>query len=192
MSDATVTDQEAPTGADKVAGVVRDWLRERPDLPSLAAMGIFGRLSRIAARQRAIFNARHEAAGLSLGSFDVLANLRRSGPDSQKTASELAESSMLSSGGISLRLDRMEADELVERRRDAVDRRLVRVTLSPRGRELIDAVYGQHVRAQSALLADLDDDELAELDRLLRKVETSIERHAAEARDLPVRAPSAD
>jgi DNA-binding MarR family transcriptional regulator len=46
-----------------------------------------------------LFNARHATAGLSLGSFDVLANLRRSGDDSQKTPKELAASSMLSSGG---------------------------------------------------------------------------------------------
>ena len=182
---------EVTSATDKVAEVVRDWQRERPDLPSLTAMGIFGRLSRIAARQRTIFNSRHEAAGLSLGSFDVLANLRRSGPNARKTATELAESSMLSSGGISLRLDKMYADRLIERSRDAEDRRVVHVSLSARGRELIDAVHGQHVLAQSTLLADLDEEELILVDRLLRKIEDSIEQHTDEARELPVRAPSA-
>ncbi|NIB31567.1 hypothetical protein HBB16_07195 [Pseudonocardia sp. MCCB 268] len=84
----------------------------------------------------------------------------------------------------------MEADEA---RRTPPRRRGPPPRAGPRcprqGRELIDAVYGQHVRAQSALLADLDDDELAELDRLLRKGRGSIDRHAA-GRDLPVRAPS--
>lgn len=176
------------TGADKVDAVVKDWQRERPDLGGLPAMAIFGRLTRIGHLQRAIFNARHEAAGLSLAFFDVLANLRRSGPEYAKTASELAESSMLSSGGISLRLDRMEKEGLVVRRRDATDRRLVHVSLSQRGRELIDAVYEQHTAAQDLLLSDLTTEERCELDRLLRKAEASIERHADAATELPTRA----
>ena len=189
--DVSETPAQAADRPDKVDEVVRDWERERPDLPPLSAMGVFGRLSRIVTRQRAIFNARHEAAGLSLGSFDVLANLRRSGASARKTATELAESSMLTSGGISLRLDRMQADGLIERNRDVQDRRVVHVSLSERGRSLIDAVYGQHVLAQSTLLADLDEEELGLLDRLLRKIEESIDRHADTARELPVHAPEA-
>lgn len=189
--DVSETPAQAADRPDKVDEVVRDWERERPDLPPLSAMGVFGRLSRIVTRQRAIFNARHEAAGLSLGSFDVLANLRRSGTSARKTATELAESSMLTSGGISLRLDRMQADGLIERNRDAQDRRVVHVSLSERGRDLIDAVYGQHVLAQTTLLADLDEDELGLLDRLLRKIEESIDRHADTVRELPVHAPEA-
>ncbi len=188
VSGARDTGAEATDRVDKVDEVVRDWERERPDLPPLSAMGVFGRLSRIVTRQRSIFNARHEAAGLSLGSFDVLANLRRSGVEARKTATELAESSMLTSGGISLRLDRMQADGLIERHRDDQDRRVVQVSLSERGRGLIDAVYGQHVLAQATLLADLDEDELALLDRLLRKLEESIDRHADDVRELPVHA----
>lgn len=171
---------------DKVAGAIQDWKRERPDLTNLRPMAIFGRLSRITGMQRSIFNARHDAAGLSLAAFDVLANLRRSGVSSQKTARELAESSMLSSGGISLRLDRMETDGLVERRRDTGDRRVVYTSLSERGRETIDALYGQHLTAQEALLAGLTPDEVSELDRLLRKLETSIEANSQAALSVPV------
>ncbi|WP_374999675.1 MarR family winged helix-turn-helix transcriptional regulator [Aeromicrobium sp. CTD01-1L150] len=170
----------------QVDRIVSDWRRERPELMSLRPMAIFGRLSRIGARQRTIFNSRHEAAGLSLGSFDVLANLRRSGPPHEKTPGDLAESSMLSSGGITLRLDRMEADGLIDRTRSEHDRRVVHASLSARGREVIDAVYGQHVAAQAALLADLTEEELEDLERLLRKVEVSIEKNADRARDLPV------
>jgi DNA-binding MarR family transcriptional regulator len=74
----------------------------------------------------------------------------------------------------------MEEQDLVERVRSAEDRRVVRVRMTERGRALIDAVHGQHVEAQSTLLSDLAADEIAELDRLLRKVERSVVRHEAE------------
>lgn len=178
-------DQHTADGhSDPVDRVVEDWSRERPEL-RLQAMAIFGRLSRISVLQRAIFNARHEAVGLTLGSFDVLANLRRSGPDHQKTAGELASSSMLSTGGITMRLDRLEMEGLIERVRSDDDRRVVYARLTERGRDLIDAVYGDHVEAQEALLSDLDADELDQLGELLSKVERSISGHEAKVRDLP-------
>lgn len=162
---------------DPVDAIIEEWCRERPELDA-STIGVFGRLTRVVAQQRTILNERHERAGLTLASFDVLANLRRSGAPHRKTAGELAASSMLTTGGITFRLDRMEEQNLIKRVRSETDRRIVYAQLTAHGKEVIDTVIGEHFRAQHDMLAGLTASETAQLAALLRKTALSIDAYA--------------
>lgn len=148
-------------------------------------MALFGRLSRIVMHQRAIFNRRHESAGLTLSDFDVLATLSRA-PENTLSAGEIADSSLLTLGAVSMRIDRLERDGKVTRTRSTEDRRIVLVRLTDAGRDLIQRIHSRHVEAQSGLLSDLTGEEVAILVPLLRKVEQSIRAHEDEVRSAPI------
>ncbi|OLT11163.1 MarR family transcriptional regulator [Actinomadura sp. CNU-125] len=165
---------------DEVDEIVDQWTRQRPDV-SAETIGVFGRITRLDIAQRAVVRTVHERHGLTPGAFDVLANLRRSGEPHRKTAGELAESSLLTSGGITFRLDRMEADGLIRRTRLPGDRRVVYAELTELGLAKIDEVFAEHVAAERRMLGLLDADELARLTSLLRKLGASIAHGAAPA-----------
>ncbi|WP_068252179.1 MarR family winged helix-turn-helix transcriptional regulator [Janibacter corallicola] len=169
---------------DSVERVVGEWRAQRPD-EDFTAMALFGRLSRIVMEQRAIFNHRHDSVGLTLSDFDVLATLSRA-PGNTLSAGEIANGSLLTLGAVSMRIDRLARDGKVTRSRSSEDRRIVLVSLTDRGRELIDGIHPCHVQALGRLLADLSAEELAALGPLLRKVEMSIQAHGAEAREYPM------
>lgn len=174
---------------DPILEATREWKSERPELGDLTAMAVFGRISRLVSRQRSIFNDRHEAAGLSLGAFDVLANLRRAGRNAEKTPGQLASTSFLglvSLGGVSLRLDKLEKDGLVVRRRSTTDRRVVLVSLTAYGWEFVESVHAKHVETQELLLSRLSPEEKSVLNELLCKAEESMMEWAGAAREIPV------
>jgi DNA-binding MarR family transcriptional regulator len=108
--------------------------------------------------------------GLQAGEFDVLATLRRSGEPCALTPTALYEATMISSGGMTSRIDRLEKAGLVERRAHPTDRRGSLVALTPQGRALIDEAVGRHVANERAILASLTPAEQGELDRLLAKL----------------------
>ncbi|MDO2934635.1 MarR family transcriptional regulator [Paeniglutamicibacter sulfureus] len=168
------TEQQASRlEGDSVDDILEDWKRERPDLDA-ETIGVFGRLPRVVAQQRAMQNENYEEFGLTLASFDVLANLRRSGAPHRKTAGELASSSMLTTGGITFRLDRMEEQGLIERVRTPSDRRVVYAQLTARGKEIIDAIIARHLETQRHMLGDMEPAEIAQLAMLLKKAGNSI------------------
>lgn len=169
MADETVLTD----GEDEVDEILDQWRAERPDLDP-TPMGVFGRLTRVRTLAEGRLTATLERFGLSLSSFDVLANLRRSGPPFQKTPSELASSSMLTSGGITFRLDRLESDGLIRRVPSDTDRRVVYAQLTPSGHELIDEVIAAHLATEAAMLEGLDGREIELLCKLLRKLTRSI------------------
>ena len=108
---------------DRADVAVEQWARERPDL-RLLPMAIFGRLSEAAERvMREHMNPLFAAVGLQSGEFDVLATLRRSGEPYMLSPTQLYEATMISSGGMTDRLDRLERAGLVERRPNPKDRR---------------------------------------------------------------------
>ncbi|MGH3517498.1 MAG: MarR family winged helix-turn-helix transcriptional regulator [Haloechinothrix sp.] len=167
---------------DAVDYVRADWARERPDLDT-SAIGVFARVSRLHARQRALLTGLYEEYDLTLAAFDVLANLRRSGPPHRKTAGELAESSLLTTGGVTFRLDRLEEQDLIKRVRAAGDRRVVYAQLTEHGREVIDAVIDRHAHAEREMLDDLSAAEMDRLARLLKRATASIEMYAQRRAD---------
>lgn len=172
--DAPATDGDP--GSDAVDQAVAQWQRERPDLDA-TPMTIFGRIARIFALQRREQARVHEPFGLTHAAFDLLANLRRSGRPHRKTASALARSSMISTGGVTFRMDGLEDAGLVRRVRDSNDRRVVAAELTEHGLEIIDEAIERHVELFQDMLAGLSKTERRQLAALLAKLEASIADH---------------
>jgi DNA-binding MarR family transcriptional regulator len=153
---------------------VAQWAEERPELET-AAMAVFGRIVRLARLAAEEMEGVYSEHGVSRPEFDVLAALRRSGPPYQLSPGALAASMMLSSGGTTARLDRLEKAGLVARAADPHDRRGVLVRLTLEGRRTVDAaVTAGHARQQE-LLGHLPSRKQAQLSELLREVLAPLE-----------------
>ncbi|WP_375484662.1 MarR family winged helix-turn-helix transcriptional regulator [uncultured Jatrophihabitans sp.] len=158
-----------PDGAqlDEVDEIVAAWHRERPDL-DVEPLQVLSRLDRLAGalgeRRAAIF-AEH---GLRRHEFDVLVALRRSGGRFQLTAGELALRTYVTSGTMTSRLDGLTARGLVMRTPDSLDGRLVRVALTPDGREIVDGAFEALLAAERELLRPLPPETLGPLSEALR------------------------
>ncbi|WP_251439260.1 MarR family transcriptional regulator [Microbacterium sp. USTB-Y] len=137
---------------DQVARIQQAWRRERPDL-DVTPIGTIGRLHRLALALTEELVAVYRAHGLSEGDFDVLAALRRTGDPFEASPSDLAASTMVTSGGMSKRLDRLEGAGLVTRRVGSGDARGRVVALTEAGRRLIDDAFADHVANEQRLLA---------------------------------------
>jgi DNA-binding MarR family transcriptional regulator len=155
--------------ADHLDGIVAQWRRERPDLDT-SALAVLGRLFRAASLADAKLAEGLSGHRLPAGWFDILAALRRSGEPFELNPTELMRTTMLSSGGMTKRLDRIAEAGLVERRLDPDDRRGVLVRLTSRGRTAIDAAVGVHVENERRILRALNARERRALDGLLRKI----------------------
>ena len=134
------------------------------DLSPVAVIGRVSRLSRLVDRRLAENFARF---GIEAWMYDVLATLRRSGEPYELTAGDLVRQTMVTTGAITNRIDRLEERGLVERDRTD-DRRKVVVRLTPRGRRLVDEVVGDHMATERAALSALGEGERAQLAGLLR------------------------
>jgi len=159
---------------DRAGKAIAQWRKERPDL-DVSPMAVLGRLSEAAAlvaRDRlAPLFARF---GLQHGEFDVLATLRRSGPPFALTPTALYEATMVTSGAMTNRLDRLEKAGLIRRVPHPTDRRGLMVQLSESGRELIDRAVEAHVENEHRVLAGLSAEERERLAGLLEKLIASL------------------
>jgi DNA-binding MarR family transcriptional regulator len=156
---------------DEVDGLVAAWRRERPDL-NLAPMEVLSRVTRLAYR---VDRHRAEAFGthgLEAYEFDVLAALRRSGEPFSLSPGQLIRETLVTSGTMTNRVDRLAARGLVEREDHPDDRRGVLVRLTDAGRAKVDAALADLLAAERTILAPVsgpDQDQLvAILRRLLR------------------------
>ena len=155
---------------DRADTAIDQWARERPDLPPLP-MALLGRLSEAAERvMRDHLNPLFASAGLQPGEFDVLATLRRSGAPYMMSPTRLYEAAMISSGGMTNRLDRLEQAGLIERRPDPNDRRGKLIALTAAGRRVIDETISRHVANEERLLSMLTLPEQDRLNALLKKL----------------------
>ena len=159
--------------AQHVDLVLAQWGEQRPDLDA-SPMGVIGRLSRLSQLFDGELRRNFARNDLDRASFDVLATLRRSNSEHSLTPAGLMHSSMVTSGAISQRLDRLEARGLVTRAPSETDGRGVRVTLTAEGLKLIDAVLPTHVDTEHQLLAGLSADEQKQLAGLLRTLLESL------------------
>ncbi|MBD2897766.1 hypothetical protein amrb99_67300 [Actinomadura sp. RB99] len=160
-------------GRDAVDLVLEQWARARPDLDA-SPMGVLGRLSRVARIAERELKALFSEFGLERGEFDVLATLRRAGADGGMTAGDLARSSMVTSGAVTNRLDRLVAKGHVTRDVDPANRRSVIVALTPAGRDLIDRAVVAHLENERRILAALDRDQWDGLAATLRTLLLSL------------------
>lgn len=164
------------SGAESIAyssSVVAQWQRELPGL-NVSGLAVFGRLHRsyllYAARLTEIF----DRYGINTASFDVLAALRRSGPPYRATAGRLARTGLITTGGVTQRLDRLESAGLITRERDPGDRRVVYAQLTADGLEVSGRAATAVFASQQQMLAGLTETERAELAVLLGAVERSM------------------
>jgi DNA-binding MarR family transcriptional regulator len=148
---------------DRIAG---QWNAVRPDV-DISPVGIVGRVSRLSRLVDRRLAANFARFGIESWMYDVLATLRRSGEPYELTAGDLVRQSMVTTGAITNRIDRLEARGLVERARTD-DRRKVIVRLTPKGRDLVDEVVGDHLATEQEILAGLSPRQQRELAHLLR------------------------
>ncbi|HET6967004.1 MAG TPA: MarR family transcriptional regulator [Ornithinibacter sp.] len=158
---------------DHVATVVEQWRAERPDL-DVSPLLVIGRIHRIGQALTPELVEVYARHGLGEGDFDVLATLRRQGRPYALTPSELVERTMVTSGAVSKRVDRLADRGLVVRRPRQADRRSVVVVLTARGRRVIDTAMAEHVANEARLLEGLTHDERAALGALLASLATSL------------------
>ena len=163
---------ETPT--DHLDSIVEQWRRERPDLDT-DALGTLGRLFRAAQLADAALAEPMRRYGLEQGWFDLLAALRRTGSPFELNPTALRRATMLSSGGMTKRLDRLEEAGLIERHPDPADRRGTLVRLTRKGRTLIDRAVETHVANEKRILEALGTGEQRQLDRLLRALLAELE-----------------
>lgn len=163
-----------PDRDDRVDRVEAGWHRERPDM-DVSSVGIVTRIWRLGRHLDQQRKERLDAFGTDRGTLDVLAMLRRTGAPYRRTVSELQQTALMTSGGMSQRLERLEAAGLISRQMHPEDRRKVEVELTPTGMALVDEVTGNIMENESKLLDILDADEQAQLRGLLKKLLTRFE-----------------
>ncbi|MEV4163525.1 MarR family winged helix-turn-helix transcriptional regulator [Nonomuraea dietziae] len=158
---------------DNVDWRMDQWRTERPDIDP-TPMGVVARIQRACRLLERELRDHFATHDLQLWEFDILGTLRRSGPPYQLTAGQLVESSMVTSGAITNRIDRLVARKLVTREVDPLNRRSVLIALTEDGRELIDRVVVHHVDLEAKLLSKLSGRDQEDLAGLLRKLLTSL------------------
>jgi DNA-binding MarR family transcriptional regulator len=159
---------------DAVERFAEQWARERPDL-DVGPMMVVGRLHRVAELLDQELRTVFAEADLGNGEFDVLAALRRSGVPYRLTPTELAGATMVTSGAVTKRVDRLLSQGLVERSVSETDGRGRVVALTPAGKQLQERLHPLHLANEERLLAPLDADERRQLGRLLSKLLLSLE-----------------
>ena len=161
--------------SDLIDLIQEQWARERPDLDS-AGFGITGRLLLLGKLLGT--RAEHTLAPLDLSqwSLDVLATLRRSGPPFRMTPTALSRATMLTSGAMTNRLDRLEKRGLVRREPDPDDRRGCLVILTHKGRDLAELGAATRFTEAAAFAAYLSAAEQKRLENLLRKLIVALEK----------------
>ena len=157
-----------PVG-DAVDSILREWSEVRPDLDSspLEVIGRVSRLSRLIDRRLAENFARH---GIEAWMYDVLATLRRSGEPYELSAGDLVERTMVTTGAITNRIDRLLERGLVERFPGEEDRRRVIVRLSAAGLGLVDDIVEGHLDVEREILSPLTPAQRRDVARHLRAV----------------------
>ncbi|GAA4672813.1 MarR family winged helix-turn-helix transcriptional regulator [Phytohabitans rumicis] len=151
---------------DHVARIQQAWGRERPDL-DVRPQGVIGRLHRLAGHLTEELHLVYRRYGLGEGEFDVLATLRRAGAPFERAPGELAAFTMVTTGAMTKRIDRLERDGLVTRRPSTTDGRGRVVALTTAGRELIDQAFTDHMRNERRLLDHLTPEQASQLESLL-------------------------
>jgi DNA-binding MarR family transcriptional regulator len=154
---------------DEVDRLLRGWRRVLPevDVSPLEVLSRISRLARYLDRQRTVIFARHD---LEIWSFDVLSALRRAIAPANLSPGQLLAQTLVTSGTMTNRLDRLEERGLVRRHQDPVDARSVRVQITAAGRKCVDGALADLVEREHAILATLSADDRHVLAGLLHRV----------------------
>lgn len=159
---------------NRVKSAIAQWQREMPGL-DLLPMEVVGYLKTSQLITRNQLEAFFKTHGLQAGEFDVLATLRRAGAPYALTPTQLFGTLMVSSGGMTNRLDRLERAGLIVRTPNPEDRRGTLVSLTDKGLEMMDRLVPLHVENEARMLAALSREEQETLGRLLGKLLDGLE-----------------
>src|SRR5207302_6376874 len=140
---------------DHVQHVLEQWRREAPELDR-SPFGVVGRISRLAQLLQAELEPVFAAYGVNGGEFDVLAALRRAGRPYRLTPTELSTALIVTSGGMTKRLNGLEGRRLIRREPDPHDGRSTAVRLTPAGKRLVEAILPEHTANEHRLLSELN------------------------------------
>jgi DNA-binding MarR family transcriptional regulator len=157
-------------GRDFTDQVMDEWQAARPDLDT-STIAVVARILRLASYLQTELEQGATDAGLSTkGDFDTLAALRRQTPRHELSPTRLADAALITTGGMTSRLDRLEDAGLVERHDDPSDRRALVIRLTDEGRTLVDQILESNLEKQDYLLVALDAGERSALAQLLRRL----------------------
>jgi DNA-binding MarR family transcriptional regulator len=164
----------APRAYDEVDRIVEAWQRERPDL-DVAPLQVLSRVTRLARHLDRARSTAFAGHGLETWEFDVLAALRRVGAPYQLSPGLLVAQTMVTSGTMTNRIDRLTGRGLVRRLPDPADGRGVMVRLEPPGLALVDAALADLLRIEDGVLSRLGSDHREQLAQLLRELLTGLD-----------------
>lgn len=154
---------------DPVDAIVDQWAAVRPDLDT-KAMEVFGRIFRLSRAMGDRMERAYAPYGIARGEFDVLATLRRSGEPYTLSPRQLSGTLMLTTGGMTGRLDKLERAGLIRRSPDPHDRRGLQVTLTEKGLTTVDEAVGAGLAAETTALSALNAEQAGQLADLLREL----------------------
>jgi DNA-binding MarR family transcriptional regulator len=161
---------------DAVDRITTQWNTVRPDI-DISPIGVIGRVSRLSRLVDRRLAENFARFGIENWMYDVLATLRRSGEPYGLTAGDLVRQTMVTTGAITNRIDRLEERGLVERA-GTDDRRKVVVRLTEKGLDLVEEVVVAHMATEREILAALSPRQRDELARLLRTTLLALGDHA--------------
>ena len=165
--------------SDEVDRIVDDWSRERPDV-DFAPMHVLSRVGRLSKHLDRARRQAFAASGLEPWEFDVLAALRRAGSPYQLSPKALLQQTLVSSGTMTNRIDRLVERRLVERRTDPHDGRGVLVVMTSRGTEAVDDAISELLAGEAELLEGLSKGDQERLATLLRKLSLDFDEPLAD------------
>ncbi|MES5821060.1 MarR family transcriptional regulator [Streptomyces sp. RG80] len=154
---------------DPVDAIIEQWGTVRPDLDT-RAMEVFGRIFRLSRAMGDRMEKAYVPYGISRGEFDVLATLRRAGEPYTLSPRQLSGTLMLTTGGMTGRLDKLERAGLLRRSPDPHDRRGLQVTLTDKGLTTLDEAVGAGLAAETEAMSVLSDEQADQLADLLRQL----------------------
>ncbi|MFC6715006.1 MarR family winged helix-turn-helix transcriptional regulator [Branchiibius cervicis] len=160
--------------ADEVDSIVAAWHRERPDL-DVDPLQVFSRISRLDTLLEQARAAAFDEHDLETWEFDVLSALRRVGAPYQLSPGVLVQQTLVTSGTMTNRVDRLERRGLVRRLPDPRDRRGVLVQLTPAGRTLVDEAMADLLEHERELLARMPARDRERLAGALRALLSAVE-----------------
>ena len=161
--------EPTPTGTDEVDRIVAAWQRERPDL-DVTPLTVLSRVTRLARHLDLARRSAFARSGLESWEFDVLAALRRAGAPYRLSPGALLTQTLVTSGTMTNRIDRMVSHGLVRREPSPDDRRGVLVRLTDEGLERVDAAMTEFLTAEERLLQGISAEDRVQLADLLRVV----------------------
>ena len=158
-----------PDASDEVDRIVDSWMRERPDL-DFSPLQVLSRVARLSKHLDRARKTAFTRSDLDSWEFDVLSALRRAGAPYQLSPKALLQQTLVSSGTMTNRIDRLVERGLVERRTDPNDGRGILVHMTPQGLTRVDAAITRLVDAEAELLSSLSTNDQERLAGLLRRL----------------------